>query len=288
MARFHFSTPGDELITHTQKRKFKSLYLSSDWPNTAVRDAYYHPAVDSSDEPFKWGLPDLDGLRHFFGEELHWPHPKTDDLLLPIIQKMNKRTKAGAVNRQGVLNDWMGLSVAGGSGTMAPRQRQAYASKRLQEVVKDFRKRRAGEASRSREGSVGQVEDGSEAEEEPAKKKRKAPSGATKGKAKAKPRARATATVDSEGPNTQTKKRKAPAKKGAARGKGKGKKKVDVSEDGDSDDASEFDENGDGTVDVEVPLKVELRPRPKPRPRPVKRTAGEPREGEGDEESGQA
>lgn len=62
-----------------QKKRFKDLYLTSDWPNTAVvsvlsycaypctnsfvqRDAYYHPTVDNSDEPFKWGLPDLDGL----------------------------------------------------------------------------------------------------------------------------------------------------------------------------------------------------------------------------------
>jgi DNA excision repair protein ERCC-5 len=29
----------------------------------AQRDAYYHPTVDNSEEPFKWGLPDLDGLR---------------------------------------------------------------------------------------------------------------------------------------------------------------------------------------------------------------------------------
>jgi DNA excision repair protein ERCC-5 len=30
---------------------------------TAQRDAYYHPTIDDSEEPFKWGLPDLDGLR---------------------------------------------------------------------------------------------------------------------------------------------------------------------------------------------------------------------------------
>ncbi|KAG6892814.1 hypothetical protein C0992_012395, partial [Termitomyces sp. T32_za158] len=45
------------------KKKFKDLFLTEDWPNPAVRDAYYHPAVDSSEEPFKWGLPDLDALR---------------------------------------------------------------------------------------------------------------------------------------------------------------------------------------------------------------------------------
>jgi DNA excision repair protein ERCC-5 len=61
------------------------LYLTDEWPNPAVvshlptvqslvltevepcvqRDAYYHPAVDESEEPFKWGLPDLDGLQQY-------------------------------------------------------------------------------------------------------------------------------------------------------------------------------------------------------------------------------
>ncbi|KAJ3555732.1 hypothetical protein NM688_g2413 [Phlebia brevispora] len=45
------------------KKRFKELFLSEDWPNPAVRDAYYHPTVDSSEESFKWGLPDLDALR---------------------------------------------------------------------------------------------------------------------------------------------------------------------------------------------------------------------------------
>lgn len=73
------------------------------------RDAYYHPTVDSSDEPFKWGIPDLDALRgyviilsskaprylmfdySFLLEELGWGQGKVDEVLLPIIQKMNKR-----------------------------------------------------------------------------------------------------------------------------------------------------------------------------------------------------
>jgi DNA excision repair protein ERCC-5 len=64
--------------------------------------------VDDSDEPFKWGLPDLDGLRQyvlpsfsstpilmkhnsFFGGELGWLQKKVDELLLPVIQRMRKR-----------------------------------------------------------------------------------------------------------------------------------------------------------------------------------------------------
>ncbi|KAF6754385.1 flap structure-specific endonuclease [Ephemerocybe angulata] len=216
------------------KKKFvKDLYLASDWPNTVVRDAYYHPAVDSSEEPFKWGLPDLDGLR---GKQ------------------------ANAVNQQSNLNDFLG--VGGGSGTMAPRQRQAYASKRLQEVVKDFRKRRAG-ASREQSAAVEAKED-----DDAAGTKRK-------GKAKAKPVAAEGDEAGEAGIETSstTKRKTAPRKKAGA-AKGRGKKKASTPNESDDDSGSEFDETGDGTVDVEVPLKVELRPRPKPRPlkRPLEKS----------------
>ncbi|KAJ3850694.1 hypothetical protein EV368DRAFT_44752 [Lentinula lateritia] len=122
------------------KKKFKDLYLPMDWPNPAVRDAYYHPTVDTSDEPFKWGLPDLDALRAFLNSELSWGQAKVDDLLLPIVQKVGKRGQVNALNRQGNLNVF--FDVSAGSGTAAPRKRQAYASKRLQQVVSDFRKKR--------------------------------------------------------------------------------------------------------------------------------------------------
>ncbi|THH13045.1 hypothetical protein EW146_g7122, partial [Bondarzewia mesenterica] len=123
------------------KKKFKDLYLPDDWPNPAVRNAYYHPTVDESEEPFKWGLPDLDGLRNFFLEELGWSQSKVEELLLPIIQKMNKRGQAQALNRQGNLNEYFEVTV--GDGAFAPRKRNAYASKRLQQVVNDFRNEQA-------------------------------------------------------------------------------------------------------------------------------------------------
>ncbi|RXW22818.1 hypothetical protein EST38_g3020 [Candolleomyces aberdarensis] len=237
------------------KKKFKDLYLSTDWPNTAVRDAYYHPAVDNSDEPFKWGLPDLDGLRgyiysharlhlsSFLREELSWSQTKVNDLLLPIIQKMNKRSQAKALNRQGNLNDF--LDISGGGGTMAPRQRQAYASKRLQEVVSDFRKRRM--------------------------EQRRSKSRTAKGKGRKK--ARGNADEDGQDASTSSKTAKAPGTK-----KAKGKRKAKEQDITSEESGSEFDENGDGTVNVEVPLKVELRPRPKPRP--VKRPAKTTEEGD--------
>ncbi|KAI6168059.1 hypothetical protein EDD17DRAFT_1453682, partial [Pisolithus thermaeus] len=129
------------------KKKFKDLYLQQDWPNSLVRDAYYHPTVDSSEEPFKWGIPDLDALRHFIKEELGWDQSKVDDLLMPIIQRMSRRNQVTSVNKQGDLNEF--FNVTSGAGTVAPRKRQAYSSKRLQQVVTKFRKEQAKNRDRS-------------------------------------------------------------------------------------------------------------------------------------------
>ncbi|KIL67529.1 hypothetical protein M378DRAFT_122537 [Amanita muscaria Koide BX008] len=146
------------------KKKFKNLYLDDDWPNSAVRDAYYHPTVDSSDEPFKWGLPDLDGLRQLFQQELGWEQAKIDELLLPVIHKINKRGQENAMNRQSNLSSF--FDVSAGMGAYVPKKRQVYASRRLQDVVADFRKRQPAEistpAAGSQEGTSQQEEAGEE------------------------------------------------------------------------------------------------------------------------------
>lgn len=52
---------------------------------TGQRDAYYHPTVDSSEEPFKWGLPDLDGLRGYVSASSPCHYTLFDILnLLPV------------------------------------------------------------------------------------------------------------------------------------------------------------------------------------------------------------
>jgi DNA excision repair protein ERCC-5 len=49
------------------------------------------------------------------------------------------------LNKQGDLNEF--FDISSGSGTRAPRQRQAYASRRLQQVISDFRKQKSGSAT---------------------------------------------------------------------------------------------------------------------------------------------
>ncbi|KAJ7650180.1 hypothetical protein FB45DRAFT_819314 [Roridomyces roridus] len=216
------------------KKKFKDLYIPPEWPNPVVRDAYYHPTVDESDEPFKWGLPDLDALRHFIYAELGWPATKVDELLLPVIQKIRKRGQAGAVNKQGDLNAY--FDVGAGSGTVAPRKRKAYDSKRLQQVISDFRKKQ-------KRGSKEPAEEGSEADDD-------------------------TGDHDADEPTKRKAAKKAPAKgkgpsRGGRRGRGRGRgAKVDASRKSKDEDEAEFQ----GQLDGDEGLAVQLRPRPKPKP----------------------
>ncbi|KAI0783664.1 hypothetical protein C8Q75DRAFT_430432 [Abortiporus biennis] len=240
------------------KKRFKDLFLPEDWPNPAVRDAYYHPTVDSSEEPFKWGMPDLDALRSFFNSELGWSQSKVDDLLLPIIQKMNKRSQQGALARQGNLNTFFDVPT-GGAGA-APRKRQVYTSKRLQQVVSDFRKQQRAKSSSAStsgdavSGSSSEIE--SEGQEgRPTKKRRKNVNDGVKGKGKTKATARG---------------------RGKGRGKGgrigsRGAKRMtkDKSTSPSGDDEFKDDENVFAGEDDTVNRPLESRPvglRPRPRP----------------------
>ncbi|KAJ7030398.1 hypothetical protein C8F04DRAFT_1113495 [Mycena alexandri] len=219
----------DKPEDNKSKKNFKDLYLPPEWPNALVRDAYYHPTVDESDEPFKWGLPDLDALRQFLYVELGWSPVKVDELLLPVIQKIRKRGLNGALNKQGNLDGFFDIT---GSGTIAPRKRHAYASKRLQQVVSDFRKKRK-HGSKSPAASTGENSP-SEDEDVPVKKK-------AKGKSKA----------------------VSAPKRGTGRGRGRGAKKGSSRKKMVSEDEAEF-QGVEPEAKSGLGLTAQLRPRPKP------------------------
>ncbi|KAG8991511.1 DNA repair protein rad2 [Tulasnella sp. JGI-2019a] len=219
------------------KKKFKDLYLPEDWPNPVVRDAYYHPAVDDSREEFKWALPDIDGLRNFLREELGWSQGKVDETLLPIVKRVGQRGQMNAINKQSNLNAFFDISA--GSGTFAPKRSQAYASKRLQRVVSDFRKRKNATTTEE-----------DEEEEMTVKKKQKRKVTATKGKGKAVERGSSVVPVVEK-----------KVKKPAARKKRKVLEEwTDEDKEADKASNSEMD-------DQERAAALSLRPRPRPRPR---------------------
>jgi len=56
---FTYPMSGRILLWCVRKTSFTAPLATDD----VQRDAYFHPTIDDSEEPFKWGLPDLDGLR---------------------------------------------------------------------------------------------------------------------------------------------------------------------------------------------------------------------------------
>lgn len=73
-----------------RKTLANNLFLDEDFPNTLIYEAYLHPEVDHDKTAFKWGYPDLDKLRTFLMFYAGWNKAKIDEILLPVIQSMNK------------------------------------------------------------------------------------------------------------------------------------------------------------------------------------------------------
>lgn len=69
------------------------ILLSENWPYENVKKEYNFPTVDSDETPFKWGKPDLDQLRILLKNYLGWHQDKIDQVLVPLIQEMNKKSK---------------------------------------------------------------------------------------------------------------------------------------------------------------------------------------------------
>jgi DNA excision repair protein ERCC-5 len=196
----------------------------------------------------------------FLGEELGWPQVKVDELLLPIIQRLRQRQQVlpkqspqsqtsliimqvAALNKQGTLGEY----VTGGNGSLAPRKRRAYASERLQQVVTDFRTKRA-KLEKQTDAVEGVTSDGSasdnDTEKGPARKKSKG-GNATGKKSKA------------EGSSLKAK----PGGSGKKVGKAPntGGKKAQV-----NSEAISSDEYNGENIASDEPLRVQLRPRRKP------------------------
>ncbi|PKK53691.1 hypothetical protein CI102_1471 [Trichoderma harzianum] len=129
------------------RRKFRKsqatkLFLPLGFPSPAVYEAYLHPMVDSSTEPFQWGVPDVAGLREYLMATIGWGKERTDEVLVPVIRDMNKREIEGT---QSNITRFFGGSVgAGARETFAPRQR-VQGSKRMAAAVDRLRANLAGE-----------------------------------------------------------------------------------------------------------------------------------------------
>lgn len=148
-------TPEDtkgKTMRHIKKTLSNKVHLDESWPNPAVLDAYYEPSVDTSDEPFQWGLPDLDNLRTYLGECLGWSTTKTDQYVVPVIEAQSRRSRARG--NQSTLDRNGFFDVSAGTGVYAGRTLPSFGSSRLQRVVHGFREANKKRSARARQGSA--------------------------------------------------------------------------------------------------------------------------------------
>ena len=140
------------------RRKFrntaqKRLFLPPSFPDLRVDQAYLRPDVDSDPEPFQWGIPDLDRLRSFLMATIGWSQDRTDEILVPVIQDMNKRETEGT---QANITRFFsgGIGVGAAKEGNAPRNRTGKESGRMAKAYGRLR----GEAERRRRGLDGETD----------------------------------------------------------------------------------------------------------------------------------
>lgn len=119
-----------------RKSQATKLFLPPGFPSSAVYDAYLHPEVDHSAEPFQWGSPDVEGLRQFLMATIGWSQERTDEVLVPVIRDMNRREAEGT--QSNITRYFEGGVGVGVKEAFAPRQK-AQSSKRMTQAVNRLR-----------------------------------------------------------------------------------------------------------------------------------------------------
>lgn len=146
-----------------RKSQATKLFLPPGFPNLAVDEAYLQPEVDSSAEPFQWGVPDLEGLRQFLMATIGWSKERTDEVLVPVIRDMNKREVEGT---QSNITRFFGGGV--GAGARAQQQKEGFAPKQKTQSSK----RMAAAVGRLKTNVAGAGEEVSETDAESRKRRR--------------------------------------------------------------------------------------------------------------------
>ncbi|XP_055641836.1 DNA excision repair protein ERCC-5 isoform X2 [Toxorhynchites rutilus septentrionalis] len=81
----------------TLKSKLKNIEFSEGFPSAGVVEAYLYPTVDGSSDAFSWGYPDAGSLRDFAKQKFGWTQSKTDDILLPVLRRLDERKSQASI-----------------------------------------------------------------------------------------------------------------------------------------------------------------------------------------------
>ncbi|XP_034473808.1 DNA repair protein complementing XP-G cells homolog [Drosophila innubila] len=79
------------------RKKLKNIELHEGFPSTSVVEAYLTPKVDDNRDAFSWGSPDVESIREFARKSFGWTTSKTDDILMPVMKKINEKKIQGSI-----------------------------------------------------------------------------------------------------------------------------------------------------------------------------------------------
>ncbi|ELR03096.1 hypothetical protein GMDG_05935 [Pseudogymnoascus destructans 20631-21] len=147
----HNQRPKEADSTSSFRRKFRKsqaskLFLPPAFPSKAVTEAYLHADVDSTPDPFQWGVPDLDNLRSFLMATIGWTPECTDEVLVPVIQDMNRREAEGT---QANITRYFDGAVGAGARSGGVGANRGKGSKRMSAAVRKLKTAGAGGLDRT-------------------------------------------------------------------------------------------------------------------------------------------
>ncbi|XP_032591615.1 DNA excision repair protein ERCC-5 homolog [Drosophila grimshawi] len=79
------------------RKKLKNINLHEGFPSSSVVEAYLTPKVDETRDAFSWGSPDVESIREFARKFFGWTTSKTDDILMPVMKKINEKKIQGSI-----------------------------------------------------------------------------------------------------------------------------------------------------------------------------------------------
>jgi len=81
----------DMTLFEKLKKLRGKIVLDADFPDHEVLEAFQHPLVDHSAEKLEWSVPDLQGIREFTNRKFGWTQEQADELLLPLMKKVQEK-----------------------------------------------------------------------------------------------------------------------------------------------------------------------------------------------------
>jgi DNA excision repair protein ERCC-5 len=73
------------------KSKLKNVEIIEGFPSREVAAAYLEPNIDTSMDPFSWGMPDQESIVEYARTKLGWTRLKTEEMLLPVLKRLNEK-----------------------------------------------------------------------------------------------------------------------------------------------------------------------------------------------------